>query len=114
MLIIKREQLQLFDAVAERDFHNRLLSFLREELPEYTADMDDTGLRLFIREAQSHAERHGIESDQGIAQYVCLALETSPTFADAPEISSYLHQPGVSPDLGMDELVELLGEMPED
>ncbi|HEX5752138.1 MAG TPA: hypothetical protein VFZ09_38335 [Archangium sp.] len=113
MFVIDRNQMQILDALAERDFHRALMAFVRRELPDHTAHMEDAELRTFIRESQAHAERHGIESDRGVAQYVCLALETTPAFADDPNISKFLHLPGMSPEVLLEELVDLLNEMPE-
>ncbi|QRK12328.1 hypothetical protein JQX13_21255 [Archangium violaceum] len=108
MFIIRREQLNAFDAVAERDFHLRLMHFLREELPEQTAELDEEQLLKYIKEATQCAGRHGIESDLGIAQYACLALATVPTLADTPRIAAFLRTPGTDPEEQLDALIEFM------
>jgi hypothetical protein len=108
MFTIRREQLNAFDIAAERDFHLRLMHYLREELPEQTAAMDEEQLLKYIKEASQCAARHGIESELGIAQYSCLALATNPTLADIPRIAAFLGTPGTDPEEQLDALIEFM------
>ncbi|HYO55925.1 hypothetical protein [Archangium sp.] len=108
MFTIRREQLNAFDTISERDFHLRLMHFLREELPEQTAARDEESLLKYIKEAAQCAARHGIESDLGIAQYTCLALATSPTLADIPRIAAFLRTPGTDPEEQLEALIEFM------
>jgi hypothetical protein len=108
MFIIHREQLKAFDTVAERDFHLRLMHFLREELPEQAVVLDEDQLLKHIKEAEQCAAKHGIESDLGIAQYACLALVAGPSFADTPLIAAFLKTPGTDPEEQLNELIEFM------
>ena len=45
MMKIRPEQCLEFEKVAHADFRNRLVEYLRTELPEETAEMDDQALR---------------------------------------------------------------------
>jgi hypothetical protein len=94
------------------------MGFLREEMPEETASLDDDGLLNFIVDAEACAAKHGIESDRGIAQYACLAMAVGPAFADIPLMAAFLKVPGTEPEQQLETLIEFmdlhLGEEEDD
>ncbi|RKH05108.1 hypothetical protein D7V97_24510 [Corallococcus sp. CA053C] len=108
MMTIRPEQFKAFDAAAERDLRMRLMMFLREEMPEHTATLDDDQLSAHIMKAAQCAERHGIESDLGVAQYACLSLATGPFLADNPLIAAVLKAPGTEPEEQLHALIEFI------
>ena len=113
MFRIPRQQLEALDRIASADLHERIADFLRAEMAEETAELSDAELLALIRRAHAKAATHGIESDAGIAQYVCLSLEAGLDFGDQPEIAQFLAEPGADPEEQLDYLVDLLADSEE-
>lgn len=112
MLSIRPEQMKEFDDVARNDFHRRLAEFLRDELPEETAEMNDRQLREYIVECEERAALYGVETEAGIARWSCLSFGAGMDFDKIPQVQEYLtHADEI---LGPDERVELLVERLEE
>lgn len=108
MLKLRKEQFETFENVAQGDFHQRLLTFLRTELPEDTARLDDAALLERIKDSERRALTHGILSEAGISQFACLTFMGGPTFDEIPEVHAYLQEPGLEPEEKLEELVDYL------
>ena len=111
MVQISNEQLKVFQQATRADFQLRLATFMRTELPDETEHMSDAELLEFVETAQATSERHGVESEAGIAQYACMSLELGPHFGDEPEIADFLQAPGSEPEDQLDDLLELLTDV---
>jgi hypothetical protein len=108
MLHMGKEQMRALENSAQADFHQRLVKFLRQELSQETAAFADTALLERISTSERRAATYGIETDAGIAQFVCLTFVAGPTFDEIPEVRDYLQEPGMDPEEKLDELVEYL------
>jgi hypothetical protein len=110
MFKVRQDQMDEFDSAARKYFHARLAEFLRTELPEETAPMDDPKLLEYIAESERRAARYGVETERGIAQWTCLTFAAGMDFDTLPEVHAFLEDPdwiSVTPD----ERVELLVDM---
>jgi len=105
-----KEQLAAMDSAARENFRKRLIAFLREELPDETASMDDTALRQRIVYSEQRAAPYGIESEAGIAQFVCLTFLAGPEFDEIPDVKAFLETPDeeLTSEEKLDQLVEEL------
>ncbi len=110
MFKIRIELLEALNASAVEDFHRRLVQYIQKELPEEIEKFNETELELFLRECEECATRHNIESESGIMQYVCLALDSNPRFADDPAIAAYLAEPDADPEEWLEEMVDYLAD----
>jgi len=90
---IGKDQLATLNAIARDGFHNRLITFLRKEIPEEVASMDDVALRDHIIASEKRAEPHGIQSEAGITQFVCLTFLAGTKFDEIPEVKAFLETP---------------------
>ena len=86
-------QLAAMNEAARENFRKRLSTFLREEIPEETAPMDDFALRQRIVYSEQRAEPYGIESEAGIAQFVCLTFLAGSEFDEIPAVKVFLKSP---------------------
>jgi hypothetical protein len=111
MLNMRTEQMYVLESAARADFHQRLVKFLRQKLPGETAIFEDTALLERIVASERRAATYGIESDAGIAQFVCLTFMAGPTFDEIPEVHDYLQEPGTDPEEKLDELVDYLAAL---
>ena len=107
---IGKDQLAAMNDAAREDFRRRLIQFLREELPEETASMDDTALRQRIVGSEQRGAPYGIESEAAIAQFVCLTFLAGPEFDEIAEVKLLLQAPdtGMTPEEKLNQLVEVL------
>lgn len=103
---IRAEQLEELEERAREDFHRRLALYLRDELPEETAALDDAALRELIAESEQRAAVYQITSEAGVAQFVCMTFIAGPTFDDLPLVRQYLSEPGADAELRLAELMD--------
>jgi hypothetical protein len=108
MLKLRKQQLETFEKAAQVDFHQRLLTFLRTELPEDTASLEDADLLERIKDSERRASAYDILSEAGISQFTCLTFMAGPTFDEIPEVHAYLQEPGLEPEEKLEELVDYL------
>lgn len=114
MLRIRPEQYTAFEEAAHADFHRRLTQYLRAELPEQTAEMDDRALAHRVADAERRATAHGVVTENGVAQFACLTFLGGPEFDQMPEVREYLHEEnGLTPDEKVETLVDYLADQPE-
>ena len=106
-----KEQLAAMDEMARESFHKRLIAFLRKEIPEETVSMDDAALRQRIAYSEQRAALHGINSEAGIAQFVCLTFLAGLEFDEIPDVKAFLETPNeeMTSEDKLDQLVEELG-----
>ncbi|HEX8337820.1 MAG TPA: hypothetical protein VF621_13880 [Pyrinomonadaceae bacterium] len=107
---IRGEQLESLDEAARDDFHRRLAAYLRGELPEETAGLDDAALGRLIAEAERRAAGYGITSEAGVAQFACVTFIAGPAFDDLPLVRQYLSEPGANAEQRLAELVDGLAD----
>jgi hypothetical protein len=70
MLKIREEQMQAFQADAQKRFEDRAIRHLRTNLPRQTASFGDDDLRVRIRSGAARASGYGLESEQQIMCFV--------------------------------------------
>jgi hypothetical protein len=108
MLEIQPDQMKSLQQATKQRFHQQLKEFLREELPEETAAMSDQSLLDRIMDSDRRAAKYQIESQSGIAQFVCLTFAAGPGFDEIPEVRELLTDP--TSELDPEERLELLVE----
>jgi hypothetical protein len=109
-MLLGKKQLAAMNQMAHENFHKRLIAFLREEIPEETASMDDAALRQRIVYSEQRAAIYGIRSEAGIAQFVCLTFYAGPEFDEIPDVKAFLETPdeAMTSEEKLDRLVEEL------
>jgi hypothetical protein len=111
-LSLSRRHQEAFQEEARRDFHRRLLAYLRRELPDETAAMDDAALIQRIELCEEKASSHRIVSEAGITQFTCLSFMGGPDFDGSPEVREYLRDDGLDPEEKLNELVDYMRANP--
>lgn len=110
MLVIRSDQIEALTAAASEDLNQRLIAFLREEMPVQTSDYDDRALLDLICEAKQKAKSFNILSDAGIAQFMCLTLAAGLEFWEEAAVTAYLNAPGDDTEERLNNFVECLAE----
>lgn len=114
-MLIPNDQMSRLNEAAFQDFSRRLISFLRRELPAQTAELDDAALAKRITDCKARAARHGILSEAGISQFVCLTF-AAPEFDNLPEVKAFFADPsqGMEPEEKLSLLVDELANDDDD
>lgn len=111
---IRPDQMDALAQDAHRRFHLRLVKFLRDQLPEETAEMSDDVLLTRIYDAEHRASKYDITSEIGITQFTLLGFFAGLEFDEEPDVNAFLINPAYEPDDKIDALVDELLEMDED
>ncbi len=98
MLYISKEQMARADAKARIRFHKKVRGYVREKLPKTTAHYPDSKLLAYIGKQDKVAVAHGIKSEKGIINWVCLALSYGENFYQKKQTQDFFNMPG-TPDV---------------
>jgi hypothetical protein len=107
LLVIREEQMQVFDSVSEANFERRLAGLVREIQPELVSELDEDDLLACVRVGIERARGHGLDSEQSIGIFVGWMLEIAPNFDEQPNIRKVLTYPGLAPE----QRLELVGRL---
>lgn len=113
MIRIGAAQQAAIDEACKEGFHDRLVSWLREQLPEVTAALDDDQLKERIQAAEEEGAEYGIETERAIAKWTYLILVTSGKMSSLPGLREYMAAPEPSPSEKVDQLMQWLAMMQE-
>lgn len=116
MLIIRPEQLEPFQQVAEAAFAMELVEELREEssgvmiqLPNGSFTIDqipEEVLYEMVRNGITRAHKYGLSWEYSIGGFVTLMFEAAPNFDEHPLIQRVLKDEDTAPDSRIDELID--------
>lgn len=98
MLTIRKEQMAVFEKVAEDDFENRMLSHIKEFFPEHYERLAESSLREFIHDGVDRAAAYGIEWQPDVCLYIDLMLVFGRDFDRDPALpwaSTILNDPEI-------------------
>ncbi|HZS41424.1 MAG TPA: hypothetical protein VFF06_31560 [Polyangia bacterium] len=90
MLIIRREQMAIFERAAEEDFERRLMIAMRAHHPLAVRDRSDEELRAEVRVAIARARGHGFRHESTIADFVSLYFSVGARFDEYPPVRAIL------------------------
>ncbi|MGD0524213.1 MAG: hypothetical protein ABSE49_03660 [Polyangiaceae bacterium] len=98
MLVIRREQLDVFEEAARAHFVRRAVEHLQRTLPAHCASMTPGALRASARHAVTRARSYGITAEVDVLTYLNVMymlgfeFDTDPRFSWASE---WLREPEV-------------------
>lgn len=90
MLQIRHEQMEYLDELERNKFYQRLISFLREEMPEESNKYNDEELLAYIKAIKNSASSYRIETESALAQLICLTFVLGTDLENIPEFSAYM------------------------
>lgn len=70
MLIIKKEQMEIFKTLLTQEFENKMLHHLSSVFPEQTIDLDDKELLQLIQTGINKSKKYAIEMESDICRYL--------------------------------------------
>lgn len=87
MLVIRREQMQVFDEYASKGFEDRLVRHLAERFPDVCREREEASVRETIRNGIERSKGYGITTEFDVARYIELMYLFSEDFDTNPETS---------------------------
>jgi hypothetical protein len=103
-MLIRSEQVTEFRSAQSQAFERRLISFLRLNLPIGTKEMTDHQISERISFCKHHGKSYDIDSESGIAMFVCLTFLPGTRFYEIPAVDKFLRRPTPS---GNQKLIHL-------
>jgi hypothetical protein len=120
MLTIRAEQMAAFQPVAERDFENRLMKFIRDHLNETevrltegevtVAQIPDETLAEMARNGVARARQYGLTWELTLVGFVILMFTEAPNFDSHPLIRRVLMDDSIEANQRLDRLDERITE----
>ena len=114
MLIIRREQFEVFKPIAEEVFITSVVEYVRTAhgvrtilLPDGVTTIDaipETTLRAMVKGGIEEARNYDLTSKSAIISYVVLMFLTAPNFDQHPLIQHTLLDEKIDPNLRLNEL----------
>jgi len=86
MLMIRREQLELFRANALKDFEDRMIEHIANFFPKEFAKLGELNLREMIQYGSKRASSYGIVSERDVCKYLDLMVVFGRAFDADPTL----------------------------
>ena len=106
MEVMRREQMEVFQAVADPAFFGRVASHLRRQYPDLTTPLTNELLALLVARGVARARGHALAWESSLVRFVELMLTVAPNFDEQPAIRERLCRDEVSELARMDGLFE--------
>jgi hypothetical protein len=110
MLIIRNEQLDAFQEIADAAFVQTIIEHLREEHAEAIGRLPDEVLTDMVQAGIDRARSWGLTWEATITAFVALMFEIAPNFDEHPKIREILSEESEPEDARLDRLVEEVSE----
>jgi hypothetical protein len=111
MLVIRQEQLDVFELEGLRDCAEFVTAFVRKEVPEAIAQLSPSTLESRVLQGIRNAQEYELESYADVATFVTFLFTTGPEFYKTPFFQSVLTDADLKPEERMTALVELATEL---
>lgn len=105
-MILRSEQMKIFDHQAFMAMRDRLVAHVREHHPESIAHLSPEDLEKEVETGMRRAQGYGLTQETTIGAFVSLRFVTSPNFDEQPAIQAALRDESMPPDARMDTLME--------
>jgi hypothetical protein len=108
VMIIRQNQIQAIDDAMFIEYQRRLIAFYRDRAPGFISRFSDAQLKQRIARAVPRARAFGLDSAEGIMQYVGLALAAGSKFDEDPKVCEFMGLPGSAPEVKVKRLLQLV------
>ena len=115
MLVIRKEQMEAMEEYMLRSLKKRMVSHLRANYPEETAEMSDDELDLLVKSGIDKAESYDIIEDDDVRRFLEFMVINGENFdKEDPEAEDILTDDEMDSDEKMDELDYYYSESEEE
>ena len=113
MLVIRREQMEVFKAARWREFASLAASHCRQRHPEACSPLDDEALQSRVDSGLRRARSHGFDQPPDLMRYLDMLFTIDPEADKEPWVAAILAQSKYSPATRMDLIFRTAGETAE-
>ena len=106
MEVIRCEQMEVFQAIADPAFFRRVASHLRGQYPDLTTPLTDELLALLVARGVARARGHALTWESSLVRFIELMLTVAPNFDEQQAIRARLCREDVSELARMNGLFE--------
>jgi hypothetical protein len=110
MLTIRTEQMEAFRKALDGTMLERVVAFLRAELPDAVAGLPDDVVRRRAERGLERAREYDFETDLSLISLVTMMFEFGPNFDRHPVVAKALRDDRDTPD---DRMLTVVLELPE-
>jgi len=96
MLVIRKEQMEVFQNLSDKAFAAKIISCLRQSHPEWFADIPEDSLVTRTLCAIRRSRRYHLGSDEDVVTFVALMFSVAPDFDTHPPIHAVLTDQNIS------------------
>lgn len=117
-MLIRKEQMSVFQKLAEVEFARRLSAHLREKHPETVvrlpdkeatvSALTDEELNELVNISIKRAQKFGISYESTIAAFTAMMFDAAPNFSEHERAGPILKDKNVEPNSRIDKLLEQL------
>ncbi len=86
MLIIRKEQMDVFEAEAVRSFEARVAEHLKKKFPKHCEAMGDEALTKVVESGRERAATYGLQGERSVRLYLELMLMLGSGFDQDPQL----------------------------
>jgi hypothetical protein len=86
MLVIREEQMEVFEQAAVQSFESRLVEHLKKEFPKHSEAMGDAALLEVVRCGRERAAKYGLAGERSVRLYLELMLMLGSGFDEDPQL----------------------------
>jgi hypothetical protein len=86
MLIIRKEQMQVFEQAAVKSFESRMVEHLKKEFPKHSEAMGEGALQKVVRRGRERAAKYGLAGERSVRLYLELMLMLGSGFDEDPQL----------------------------
>lgn len=85
MLKIRKEQIEVFEQAAVRNFEDRMVNHLREFTPRHFRILQETDIRRVVRYGMERAQSHNLTSERSVRLYIEMMFMLGSHFDTDPQ-----------------------------
>jgi hypothetical protein len=86
MLTIRKEQIRIFEQLAQKNFQNGLIPHVREHFPAHAEYLGDLGVLRVIEQGCANAKSYGFETERDLCLYTDLSIMLGVGFDTDPQL----------------------------
>jgi hypothetical protein len=110
MLIIRKQQMEVFKKAGEKKFVDELSQTARENHADAVEDLSDEELKKYVEIGIARARGHGLLSEDAITAFVRLMFDIAPNFDEQTNIARMLKDERLEPDDRIELVLEAASE----
>lgn len=106
MLIIRQNQMQIFDEIDKQNFIDEVIREIREQHAAECMGLSVADLRLTVANGLERAVRYGLLKKSALSMFIQLLFVAGPDFDQYPPVRYLLTHPAIPPNDKIDSVIQ--------